>query len=91
MSMSITIQNLEARIKQYEEEIAKIVNTHGTLMGGLNELKQLLLVADEAAPTIDAQMVPVVDAVSEIVDCIEAVVVDDVEAVATPATSDTLA
>ena len=74
--MSLTIQNLEDRIKEYEQEIAKIVANHGTLIGGLNELKQLLSIASSVVSVVDPAADPIVKVVSE--------VVDEISAVATP-------
>ena len=93
--MSITIQSIEERIKQYEEEIVKIVNTHGNLMGGLNELKQLLSIASDVVSVVAPEASPIVDVVSEAVDGIDAALTPDVtpvsDVVETPAISDIIA
>ena len=72
--MSLTLGSIENRIKQYEEEITKVVANHASLVGGLNELKQLLTLANEAAPVIAPSAAPVIEAVAEVVDAVDAAV-----------------
>ena len=75
--MSLSIDTIETRIKQYEEEIMKVVANHTGMMATLAELKQLLSVASEAAAVVVPEGVPVIDAVETIVDAIEGVVVTE--------------
>lgn len=65
--MSLTIESLKARIEEYEQEIVKTVNTHASLIGGLNELKQLLALADGAAEVVAPEAKPIIEEVNEIV------------------------
>lgn len=72
--MSLTIESLKARIAEYEQEIVKTVNNHATLVGGLNELKQLLTIADDAAKVLAPEAAPIIEQINEVVgDVIDAV------------------
>ncbi len=65
--MSLTIESLKARIEEYEQEIVKTVNTHATLIGGLNELKQLLTIAGDAVEVLAPEVAPVIEQINEVV------------------------
>ena len=69
--MSLTLEAVESRIKEYEAEIAKVVTNHATLVGGLNELKQLLSIAGEVAAAVAPEATPVIEVVSEVVDAVD--------------------
>ena len=80
--MSITIASIETRIKEYEAEIVKIVATHSSLMGGLNELKQLLTLVSPVIDTLAPAAEPVLNIANE--------VVDGLDSIASPVASDTI-
>lgn len=65
--MSLTIESLKSRIAEYEQEIAKTVNTHATLVGGLNELNQLLSLAGDVAEVLDPEAAVVIEEANEVV------------------------
>lgn len=72
--MTLSIEALTNRIKEYEAEIVKVVTNHGNLMGGLNELKQLLSIATGVVDVVDPSAAPVLDVISEVVDEVDAAV-----------------
>jgi len=65
--MSLTIESLKSRIAEYEQEIVKTVNTHATLVGGLNELNQLLSLAGDVAEVLDPEAAVVIEEANEVV------------------------
>jgi hypothetical protein len=72
--MSLSLETIENRIKQYEEEIMKVVANHTGLMATLAELKQLLSVASEAAVIVAPEAVPVIDTIEGVVHVIDEIV-----------------
>ncbi len=75
--MSLSVEAIENRIKQYEEEIVKIVNNHTGLMAALAELKQLLSVATDVVAVVAPEAVPSIEVASEVVDAIDGIVVSE--------------
>ena len=65
--MSLSIDAIKARIAEYEQEIVKVVNNHASLVGGLNELKQLLALGEKVAEVVAPEEAPVVEAINEVV------------------------
>lgn len=72
--MSLTIDAIENRIKQYEEEIVKVVSNHTGLTAALGELKQLLAVASEVVAVVVPSASPIVDGIESAVSTIVEVV-----------------
>ena len=66
------IEKIEARIKEYETAIAKLVTDHTAFTGALNELKGVLNVAKEVAGVVAPGAEPVIATISEVVDVADA-------------------
>lgn len=62
---------IEARIKEYEGAITKLVNDHTSLTGALTELKNLLAIAEDVAEVVAPQIEPFFDAAGKVVEIIE--------------------
>ena len=69
--MSLSIETIQSRIKQYEEELTKLVANHTTMTGGLNELKVLLDEAQKAIEACEEVAEEVAPAIEGIVEAIE--------------------
>lgn len=81
--MSITVDSIKSRIAEYEEELVKVVAQHGTLMGGLNELKQLLTIASDVAEAVAPGACSALDVISESIEAVQSVL-DPEQASETP-------
>ncbi len=69
--MSLSVQAIEGRIKQYEEEIMKVVANHTGLTAALAELKQLLSVASEVVSVVDPAAAPAVSLIENVVSSVD--------------------
>lgn len=68
--MSVTLEHIEARIKEYETAITNSASNHNSLLGGLAELKNMLTAFAPVVEAIDPEAAPVVEAVESVVDAI---------------------
>lgn len=72
--MTLSVETIESRIKQYEEELLKVVANHTGMMAALGELKQLLSVANGTAQIIAPQEQPVIEEIEKVVDVVDVVI-----------------
>jgi hypothetical protein len=72
--MSLSIDTISNRIKQYEEEIQKVIANHTGLVAALGELKQLLTVASGVAEVLVPSAVPVLAVAEKVANVIDGVV-----------------
>lgn len=63
-------EKIEARIKEYEGAIVKLVNDHTAFTGALTELKNLLIIAEDVAEVVAPQVEPFFDAAGKVVEII---------------------
>lgn len=64
------LEQIEARIKEYETAIANSAANHSGLVGGLNELKNMLSIATKVVEVVDPALAPVLEAAETVVDAL---------------------